>query len=889
MANKKFLVPIGLASLSADPGTATEGDIYYNNVSDGIRLYKNGAWTDLMSSGTLPSGGSTGQILAKSSNTDYAVEWIENYADYTETVKVRVKNDGTRALYKGEPVYVTGSDGTNVLVGRSSNATEGGSSKTIGLLAENLATNGQGFVVKEGKLGTLNTSAAGAVGDPVWLGVDGALIYGLANKPYGPAHLVYLGVVTKKNGSTGEIFVQVQNGFELQELHNVGIGYGNSIGDNEVLAYDTTSGLWINQTPAEIGLAELSGASFTGAISSTGNISAGGVLKSTASATNEGGQIELSLPSSGSTLSGTNVTIDVFQDKLRIFESGGANRGAYIPLTSTGASVGTSLLGGTTGAMNYSQTEGTKQSGVSSAGTTIVSTSITTNGYPILVTVTGDVENNSAGAWTVLQLYRGSTAIGNPVHTEGSAGSENVPYALSVVDSPSAGTYTYALKLNNSAGGTFNFGESDGPVITAIELSGPKGDTGATGASGATDLTGLTDVTISGTPADNEVLAYDTTTSQWINQTPSEAGLAALSGAVFTGNIELDVTRKLIFDGATDEAYKTSLYIVDPTNDRNILLPDASGTLALTGDISTIVGDYIPLTQKGAAQGVAELDIDTLVPVEQIPDLSGIYLTPAAGDLDYQPLDSDLTAIAALTANGILRKTSGTWGMDTATYLTSFTESDPIFVAHPAYGVTSIKIGNWDSAYGWGDHSLASYASSSHNHSLNSLSNVVVTGTPTDGQAIVWDTTTSKWVNETVTQDLSSYAPLASPTFTGNVTIGEAVVKTTSTNLVSSSATVIATIPIPSGKEVVSAECLVLLSSTYDGTYYTSKCLIFGGYPAGDSIADITEYAIMGDMDATLTAARVGSNVELSVQVTDYTNITAKVVSTSIAADNGAT
>jgi hypothetical protein len=42
-------------------------------------------------------------------------------------------------------------------------------------------------------------------------------------------------------------------------------------------------------------------------------------------------------------------------------------------------------------------------------------------------------------------------------------------------------------------------------------------------------------------------------------------------------------------------------------------------------------------------------------------------------------------------------------------------------------------------------------------------------------------------------------------------------------------------------------------------------------------------------MDATLFASFVGSNVQLSVQVTDYINVTAKVVSTSIAADNGAT
>ena len=91
--------------------------------------------------------------------------------------------------------------------------------------------------------------------------------------------------------------------------------------------------------------------------------------------------------------------------------------------------------------------------------------------------------------------------------------------------------------------------------------------------------------------------------------------------------------------------------------------------------------------------------------------------------------------------------------VDTSTYLT--TETDPVFIASEAYNITSTDTSNWDTAYGWGDHASAGYASDSHNHSLDSLSNVVITGTPTDGQAIVWDTTTSKWVNETVSAGAS--------------------------------------------------------------------------------------------------------------------------------------
>jgi hypothetical protein len=47
-----------------------------------------------------------------------------------------------------------------------------------------------------------------------------------------------------------------------------------------------------------------------------------------------------------------------------------------------------------------------------------------------------------------------------------------------------------------------------------------------------------------------------------------------------------------------------------------------------------------------------------------------------------------------------------------AGYLTSFTETDPVFVAHPSYGITSTKITNWDTAYGWGNHASAGYLTS---------------------------------------------------------------------------------------------------------------------------------------------------------------------------------
>ena len=45
--SKKFLTPIGLATLASDPVTASEGDMYYNTTSDIPRIYKDNAWEDL--------------------------------------------------------------------------------------------------------------------------------------------------------------------------------------------------------------------------------------------------------------------------------------------------------------------------------------------------------------------------------------------------------------------------------------------------------------------------------------------------------------------------------------------------------------------------------------------------------------------------------------------------------------------------------------------------------------------------------------------------------------------------------------------------------------------------------------------------------------------------
>ena len=82
---------------------------------------------------------------------------------------------------------------------------------------------------------------------------------------------------------------------------------------------------------------------------------------------------------------------------------------------------------------------------------------------------------------------------------------------------------------------------------------------------------------------------------------------------------------------------------------------------------------------------------------------------------------------AALTYNNV----SGVFTYtppDLSGYLTSFTETDPVFSVSPAASITTTQINNWDTAYGWGDHRNAGY--------LGSQATNVVIGDATTGDAI---------------------------------------------------------------------------------------------------------------------------------------------------------
>lgn len=173
-----------------------------------------------------------------------------NSATNAEVIRTYVKNTSGSAMTKGQAVYVSGADGTNVTIQLSTASTEAGSSKTLGLLAQDLANNAFGYVIENGLLVGIDTSAATA-GQTVWLGnTPGSRVYGAP--PAEPSHSVYLGVVARSNVNNGEILVKVQNGYELDELHDVSVG---SPTDGDIIQYKTSSSLWTKSSIASAGIA----------------------------------------------------------------------------------------------------------------------------------------------------------------------------------------------------------------------------------------------------------------------------------------------------------------------------------------------------------------------------------------------------------------------------------------------------------------------------------------------------------------------------------------------------------------------------------------------------------------------------------------------------------
>lgn len=186
-----------------------------------------------------------GDMLKSVYDTD-----VDGVVDSAERIQIVVRNSTGSTLTKGQIVYLSGATGNRpnaVLAQANSEAT---SSKTIGMVIANIANNTDGQIAVNGTLHDIDTSAFSA-GDMLWLSATTAGGVVANTPPAEPNHSVFIGYVARVHPTQGRVVLAIQNGYELDELHGVQI---TSVANNDLLQYDSTSGLWKNESLSSAGI-----------------------------------------------------------------------------------------------------------------------------------------------------------------------------------------------------------------------------------------------------------------------------------------------------------------------------------------------------------------------------------------------------------------------------------------------------------------------------------------------------------------------------------------------------------------------------------------------------------------------------------------------------------
>jgi hypothetical protein len=177
------------------------------------------------------------------SKTGSIVDLSVAVAAAATNVIVQVRNNTGATLTKGTVVYINNAIGQIPTVGKAIATSDATSAQTLGMISADLANNSNGYVTIIGLISNINTSAY-VDGDQLYLSGTTAGTFTKV-KPYAPTHLVYVGIVEHAHVTQGKIFVKVQNGYELDELHDVS---AQSPSNGQTIIYNSSNQLWEQNT-----------------------------------------------------------------------------------------------------------------------------------------------------------------------------------------------------------------------------------------------------------------------------------------------------------------------------------------------------------------------------------------------------------------------------------------------------------------------------------------------------------------------------------------------------------------------------------------------------------------------------------------------------------------
>jgi len=576
--------------------------------------------------GTLAvtGAGTTAQYI----RGDGSLATFPTIASEAQRLITEVYNSTGATLTKGTVVYINGGHGNLPTVTKAIATGDATSAQTYGVVQTDITNMNNGYVVVIGSLMDLDTQAY-PNGTQLYLSSTTAGAW-TDVKQYAPAHLVYVAIVTRSHPTQGVVEVRIQNGFEMDELHNVS---AQTPSNNQGLFYNTSTSLWENKsiatalgyTPADdslvvklAGTQTITGAkTFTATLYGTDSEFSGSVLSPIFSVINGTKVVNLQslatlnrdiyLPDASGTIALTSALAN-YVDLTTAQTIGGTktfsdatknNGGIFLQNASSNSLAGYMNLGGLTNGVKFTSGGGVSNSFTLPSATgytftfpnatgTIALTSDLTDFVTLstaqtisgIKTFSSSILSSGIGFFSTIGGTNYGGIVGTPTYFQISAGGGS-----SILLKSDNGTN--AIIINTL--GKVDFGSTIGNGTYTYTLPSATGTIALVGGSGVGTVTSVAALTIgtSGTDLSSSVANSTTTPVITLNvPTASATNRGALSSAdwtTFNGKQAALSGTGFVKISGTTISYDNSTYLTT-SSAASTYLPLAGGTL--TGPLS---------------------------------------------------------------------------------------------------------------------------------------------------------------------------------------------------------------------------------------------------------------------------------------------------------------
>ncbi len=197
------------------------------------------------------NGGSGNQGTLSWNIDEETLDLVQNGAvlQIGQEVHYHVRNNTASAISNGTPVMVTGTLGASgrLTVSPMDATNVNNDMYYIGIATEEIGADSDGKITHFGKVRGVDTSGY-TEGDILWLSTTAVGEFTTTEPVQGmkiPAAIVV------SSANNGTLFCRFQGSYGIHDLHDTSI---TSPADNNVLAYDSATSTWKNQTAAQAGL-----------------------------------------------------------------------------------------------------------------------------------------------------------------------------------------------------------------------------------------------------------------------------------------------------------------------------------------------------------------------------------------------------------------------------------------------------------------------------------------------------------------------------------------------------------------------------------------------------------------------------------------------------------